>query len=213
MRSRLTQLCPRWRYSRGDDLAQLVRTADRRVGAASSLVSRGDVVVIKPNIGWDRTPEQAANTNPAARRGGVPALPGGGGRRVIVTDVSFNDPRRCFERSGHRRGSPPAGAQVILPEEARSTKSTCRERCSHYWPFSSHSWRRQDINFPIAKHHSLTGATLGMKNWYGILGGRAISCISASTKAWWTSRISSSDSHHDRSLPRAYAKRTDRRQS
>jgi uncharacterized protein (DUF362 family) len=27
------------------------------------------------------------------------------------------------------------------------------------------------INIPIAKHHSLTGATLGMKNWYGILGG------------------------------------------
>jgi uncharacterized protein (DUF362 family) len=28
------------------------------------------------------------------------------------------------------------------------------------------------INIPIAKHHSLTGATLGMKNWYGILGGQ-----------------------------------------
>lgn len=27
------------------------------------------------------------------------------------------------------------------------------------------------INVPIAKHHSLTGASLGMKNWYGILGG------------------------------------------
>jgi len=27
------------------------------------------------------------------------------------------------------------------------------------------------INFPVAKSHSLTGVTLGMKNWYGILGG------------------------------------------
>jgi len=27
------------------------------------------------------------------------------------------------------------------------------------------------INMPIAKHHELTGVTLGMKNWYGILGG------------------------------------------
>ena len=27
------------------------------------------------------------------------------------------------------------------------------------------------INLPIAKHHALTGATLGMKNWSGILGG------------------------------------------
>jgi hypothetical protein len=25
---------------------------------------------------------------------------------------------------------------------------------------------------PIAKHHSFTGTTLGMKNWYGILGGQ-----------------------------------------
>ena len=28
------------------------------------------------------------------------------------------------------------------------------------------------INVPIVKHHSLSGATLGMKNWYGLLGGR-----------------------------------------
>jgi uncharacterized protein (DUF362 family) len=28
------------------------------------------------------------------------------------------------------------------------------------------------FNLPIAKHHALTGATLGMKNWYGILGGQ-----------------------------------------
>jgi uncharacterized protein (DUF362 family) len=28
------------------------------------------------------------------------------------------------------------------------------------------------INVPIGKHHSLTGVILGMKNWYGILGGQ-----------------------------------------
>jgi len=28
------------------------------------------------------------------------------------------------------------------------------------------------VNVPIAKHHALTGCTLGMKNWYGMLGGQ-----------------------------------------
>ena len=41
------------------------RAAVDAMGGMKAFISRGDVVVIKPNIGWDRTPEQAADTNPA----------------------------------------------------------------------------------------------------------------------------------------------------
>ena len=50
--------------AQGADPAALVRLAVERIGGMRRFVSRGDVVVLKPNIAWDRTPEQAANTNP-----------------------------------------------------------------------------------------------------------------------------------------------------
>src|ERR1700722_14128108 len=46
------------------DAASLVRKAVEALGGMRRFVSRGDVVVVKPNIGWDRMPIPAANTNP-----------------------------------------------------------------------------------------------------------------------------------------------------
>src|SRR5579864_6802803 len=48
----------------GDDPARLARQALNELGGIARFVSPGEVVLVKPNIGWDRTPEQAANTNP-----------------------------------------------------------------------------------------------------------------------------------------------------
>jgi len=41
---------------------QLVRRAVDAVGGIRRFVSRGDIVVVKPNIGWDRMLIHAANT-------------------------------------------------------------------------------------------------------------------------------------------------------
>ncbi|MGA3344175.1 MAG: DUF362 domain-containing protein, partial [Terracidiphilus sp.] len=50
----------------GGEPRALVQKALENLGGIGRFVSRQDVVVIKPNIAWDRTPEQAANTNPEA---------------------------------------------------------------------------------------------------------------------------------------------------
>src|SRR5215469_14005595 len=55
---------PEMAIIQGDDPASLARQAVEELGGMRRFVSRGDVVLVKPNIGWDRTPEQAANTNP-----------------------------------------------------------------------------------------------------------------------------------------------------
>ena len=56
-----TDLC----VARGQDAARITRAAVDGLGGMGRFVSRGDIVVVKPNIGWDRTPEYAATTNPA----------------------------------------------------------------------------------------------------------------------------------------------------
>jgi len=156
----------------GETPEALVRRAVATLGGIGRFISRGDVVVIKPNIAWDRTPEQAANTNPLAVAEMVRLCQEAGAARVIVTDVSCNEPRRCFQRSGIAEAARTAGAEVILPEETRFKEVDLRGEVLGAWPvFEPFLAADKMINFPVAKHHSLTGVTLGMKNWYGILGG------------------------------------------
>jgi uncharacterized protein (DUF362 family) len=156
----------------GDEPARLVRNAIEELGGMRRFVSRNDIVLIKPNIGWDRTPEQAANTNPEVVGEVVRQASNAGAKRVIVTDVSCNDPRRCFERSRIADVAHRENAEVILPDPTRFKDVDLQGEILREWaifePFLNVD---KIINIPIAKHHSLTGATLGMKNWYGILGG------------------------------------------
>jgi uncharacterized protein (DUF362 family) len=156
----------------GDDPERLARQAIEELGGIRRFVSRTDIVVVKPNIGWDRTPEQAANTNPLIVAEIVRQCWDAGAKKVIVTDVSCNEPRRCFQRSGIADAATREGAEVILPDLTRFKDVDLQGEILREWPvFEPFLHADKIINVPIAKHHSLTGTTLGMKNWYGILGG------------------------------------------
>jgi uncharacterized protein (DUF362 family) len=164
---------PEMAIVQGDDPAQLARQAVEELGGMRRFIARGDVVLVKPNIGWDRTPEQAANTNPDVVAEIVRQCSNAGAKRVIVTDVSCNDARRCFQRSGIAEAAQRVGAEVILPDPARFKEVDLQGEVLHAWPvFDAFLNVDKVINIPIAKHHGLTGTTLGMKNWYGILGGQ-----------------------------------------
>jgi uncharacterized protein (DUF362 family) len=163
---------PEMVVAQGDDPRALVASALEALGGVKRFIARGDVVVIKPNIGWDRTPEQAANTNPTAVAEMVRLCLNAGAKKVIVTDVSCNEPHRCFQRSGIARAASDEGAEVILPEERLFRQVNLRGDVLGEWPvLEPFVAADKMINFPVAKSHSLTGVTLGMKNWYGILGG------------------------------------------
>jgi uncharacterized protein (DUF362 family) len=151
---------------------ELVAKALENLGGIGRFVSRQDVVVLKPNIAWDRTPEQAANTNPDVVAEVVRQCWQAGAKRVIVTDVSCNEPRRCFHRSGIQAAALAEHAEVILPDPELFREVDMGGVVLKTWPvFTPFLEADKIFNLPIAKHHVLTGATLGMKNWYGILGG------------------------------------------
>ena len=120
---------------------------------------RQDVVVIKPNIAWDRTPEQAANTNPEFVAEVVKQCWAAGAKRVIVTDVSCNEPRRCFMRSGIQAAARAEGAEVILPNPDMFREVDLGGVVLKSWPvYTPFLEADKIINLPIAKHHELTGA-------------------------------------------------------
>lgn len=164
---------PQMTVVQGGEPRALAAQAIENLGGMARFIRKSDVVVLKPNIAWDRTPEQAANTNPDLVAEIVRQCWQAGARRVIVTDVSCNEPRRCFERSGIEAAARAAGAEVILPDPDHFREVDMGGVVLKNWPvFTPFLDADKVINLPIAKHHALTGATLGMKNWYGILGGQ-----------------------------------------
>ncbi len=155
------------------DPAALVRKAVEALGGMRRFISRGDVVVVKPNIGWDRTPIHAANTNPQVVAEVVRLALDAGAKRVVVTDASCNEPNRCFQRSGIWKAAYDAGADVILPAAHRFRGMLLRGEVLDDWPVYTPLVNADKIiNVPIAKHHNLARYTAAMKNWYGALGGR-----------------------------------------
>jgi uncharacterized protein (DUF362 family) len=151
----------------------LVRRTVDALGGMKAFVSRGDVVVIKPNIGWDRLPIHAANTNPDVVAAVVKLAFEAGAKKVTVADGSCNDPNRCFQRSGIWRAAYAVGAEVVLPAEHRFRTTRIKGEVLDEWPiFTTLVDADKVINVPVAKHHNLAKYTAAMKNWYGVLGGR-----------------------------------------
>jgi len=155
------------------DPAELVRRAVDAMGGMKKFVSRGDIVAVKPNIGWDRMPVHAANTNPLVVAEVVKLAFDAGAKEVIVTDASCNEANRCFQRSGIWRAAYGLGATVILPSAHRFRDLRMKGEVLDQWPVYTPLVNADKvINVPVAKHHNLAKFTAAMKNWYGILGGR-----------------------------------------
>jgi uncharacterized protein (DUF362 family) len=151
----------------------LVKRAVDAMGGIKRFISRGDVVVIKPNIGWDRMPIHAANTNPDVVGAVIQLAFEAGAKKVVVADGSCNDPNRCFQRSGIWRKAYGLGAEVVLPAEHRFRTTRMKGEILDEWPiFTTLVDADKVINVPVAKHHNLAKYTAAMKNWYGVLGGR-----------------------------------------
>ncbi len=151
----------------------MVRTALDKLGGISRFISPGEKVLIKPNIGWDRQPEQAANTNPDLVGSVVRLCREAGASEVWVNDVSINDPYRSFARSGIESAVKRAGGKTKFTNDNDFLLTDLKGQVLKVWPVSKY-YHQVDrvINMPIVKHHSLSKCTIAMKNWYGILGGQ-----------------------------------------
>ena len=164
---------PRSALAKSGDPGPLTRAAIEALGGMSRFVACGATVVLKPNIGWDRTPEQAANTHPAVVATLVTLALEAGAAKVRVMDHTCNDARRCYRRSGIEQAAKEAGAETLHLRDGRGTEMQIRGELIGAWPVHREVIEADVlINVPIAKHHSLTRASLGMKNWLGAVAGR-----------------------------------------
>lgn len=157
----------------GRDYPAITRRVIAAVGGMGRYVKPGDTVVVKPNIGWDRSPEQAANTHPAVVRAVVEECLAVGAKRVKVFDYTCNDPRRCYLNSGIEQA-----LKGLKKVECKQIEMERFKMIALNGQFLK-EWELYDealaadvfINLPIAKHHGLSRLTLGLKNIMGVMGG------------------------------------------
>ncbi len=155
----------------GESPKAITKAAVEALGGMGKFVGRGDNVIIKPNIGWDRTPELAACTNPEVVVALVEMCQAAGAKKVTVLDFSTNEVKRCYFRSGIKAAAEAAGADVPYPNERHLKKVPIKGEWLKDWDvFSDFLETDKLINVPIAKHHSLCRVTLGMKNLMGAIG-------------------------------------------
>jgi uncharacterized protein (DUF362 family) len=151
---------------------KIVRAAVDALGGIRRFIAKGDVVVIKPNIGWDRRPEQAANTNPEVVGTLVKLCFEAGAGKVKVFDRPCNDPRRCYVQSGIEAAAKAAGAEVSHIDDRKFREVKIPKGVAiQSWPIYIDILEADKlINAPIAKHHGLGKLTLSLKNWMGVMG-------------------------------------------
>jgi uncharacterized protein (DUF362 family) len=161
---------------KGKDIPAIVRAAVLALGGMGAFVKAGEVVVVKPNIGWDRTVELAANTHPLVVRTVVELCLEAGAKKVLVFDRTCNDPRRCYVQSGIAAAVDGLNSPKVSMEQIDRRAfvdvdikgGIDQQRWSFYQPALDAD---RFINLPIAKHHSISTLTVGMKNIMGVIGG------------------------------------------
>jgi uncharacterized protein (DUF362 family) len=135
-------------------------------------VSKGNTVWVKPNIGWDRRPEQAATSNPDVVATVVELCYQAGAARVTVGDNPCVSPLASFARSGIQAAALKAGARCFYMDDRKFRRMAIRGRILKEWEIYTEAVEATRlVNVFIPKQHSLTKATLGMKNLMGLAGG------------------------------------------
>ena len=171
----------------GNDIEKMVRAAIGGLGGIEQFIKPGDVVVLKPNVAFDRGPILGATTSPEVLGAVAKLVREAGARRIIVADNPINQPEGCFHKSGVGQAATEAGCELMMPTPNRfqslavgrhhsDTGALTGERgeALDTWPlfYEPFKYATKVIGVAPCKDHNLCGASMTMKNWYGLLGGR-----------------------------------------
>ncbi len=156
----------------GGEPAVMLERALAKFGGIHAFVKKGQTVVIKPNIGWDKTPDLAANTNPDLVGAMVRQCYAAGAKRVEVFDHTCNQWDRCYVDSGIKKAVESAGG-IMVPANDQSFYRTVsipqgvklKQASIHKSLLDCDVW----FNMPILKNHGGAKMTISMKNYMGIV--------------------------------------------
>lgn len=150
----------------------MFRRAITEMGGIKNFIKPGQKVVVKPNIGWDKAPELASNTNPKLIGEIVKQCFAAGAKEVTVFDHTCDDWQKCYKNSGIEAEVKAAGGKLVpahlesyyrpvsLPHAKNMKNAKIHEAI-----VNCDVW----INVPVLKNHGGANLTISMKNHMGIV--------------------------------------------
>lgn len=156
----------------GGEPVEMFKKAIAELGGIGKYVKKGYKVTLKPNIGWDKGPEFASNTNPELVKEMVRQCLAAGAKEVVVFDHTCDDWRKCYKNSGIEDAVTSAGGKMMpadvesyyreidLPKGKKLKKAKV-----HTAILDCDVW----FNLPVLKNHGGAKMTISMKNHMGIV--------------------------------------------
>jgi uncharacterized protein (DUF362 family) len=156
----------------GGEPAQLLQRAMQEMGGIEKYVKKGQKVVIKPNIGWDKRPDFAANTNPDLIGELIAQCFQAGAKKVTLFDHTCDNWQKCYKNSGIEDIAKAKGA-VVLPGNDESYYKDVKipqgiklkSTKIHQALLEADVW----FNVPVLKNHGGAKMSIAMKNYMGIV--------------------------------------------
>lgn len=156
----------------GGEPVPMLERMFQEYGGIGQFVKKGNKVVIKPNIGWDRAPEMAANTNPQLIGALVKICKDAGASQVQVFDHTCNEWSACYKNSGIRAAVEANGGTMVPGHEESYYVNVSLPQGVKLKSTKIHrSLQECDVwfNVPVLKHHGGAKMTCAMKNYLGIV--------------------------------------------
>ena len=171
----LPQQAGKLAVAHGQDRRKTVEAALAALGGMALFIRPADRVLLKVNAAFASAPILGATTHPDLVASVTRMCFEAGADQVLITDNPIGDPAGCFELTGIAPAARSAGARVVYPEPAMFESYTVPEAVLiRRWPVLSGPLQGVDklIGLCPVKDHQRSGASMTLKNWYGLLGGR-----------------------------------------
>jgi uncharacterized protein (DUF362 family) len=150
----------------------MFRKAIEELGGIGNFVKEGQKIVVKPNIGWDKTPEMAADTNPILIKELVTQILAAGAAEVVVFDHTCDEWKNCYKNSGIEAAVLEAGGKIVPGNDRRYYREVeipdgkiLKKTQIHEALLACDAW----FNVPVLKVHGGAQITIAMKNYMGLV--------------------------------------------
>jgi uncharacterized protein (DUF362 family) len=157
---------------KGGEPVQMFDKAIESLGGMKNFVKKNQTVVVKPNIGWDTSPQRGANTNPDLVKRIIEQCYSAGAKTVYVFDNTCDNWNKCYENSGIRKAVKDAGGKIVPANSESNYQEVDVKNGKKLKKVKIHELILSSdvfINVPVLKNHGSTVITAAMKNNMGIV--------------------------------------------
>jgi len=166
---------PRMAIARGKNRTAAFEQGVKALGGMETFITKGDRVLIKVNAAFASPAIMGATTHPELLGAVASACLKAGAAHVAVTDNPINNPESAFEITGLAGAARQSGAHILILRPAHFVPATLPHgKLIVNWPVMAGAFTGVTKLIALApvKDHARAGASMLLKNMYGLLGGR-----------------------------------------